>query len=82
MPLNYKQAGVDIDAGNESVSRIKNIVKGTFTKNVVTGLGTFGAMFHAAWLKEYREPVIVQSIDSVGTKVIIAAMMKKYDSIG
>ena len=78
----YKQAGVNIDAGNESVDRIKSIVKKTFTPNVITGLGSFGAMFDVSFLKDYREPVIVQSIDSVGTKIIIAEMMGKYDSIG
>lgn len=82
MSINYKTSGVDIDAGNESVNRIKSIVKETFTKNVVTDLGSFGAMFNASLLKKYKEPVIVQSIDSVGTKIMIAEMMKKYESIG
>ena len=79
---NYKQSGVDIDAGNESVNRIKSIVKKTFTPNVVTGLGSFGAMFDVAFLKDYKNPILVQSIDSVGTKIIIAEKMGKYDSIG
>ncbi len=78
----YKKSGVNIDAGNESVNRIKNIVKKTFTKNVITGLGSFGAMYDASFLKKYRDPIIVQSIDSVGTKIIIAEMMNKYSSIG
>jgi len=78
----YKDSGVDIEAGNESVNKIKNIVKKTFTPNVITGLGSFGAMFDAAFLKDYQNPIIVQSIDSVGTKIIIAEEMKKYDSIG
>lgn len=82
MSLDYKTSGVDIDAGNESVRRIKSIVKETFTKDVVTGLGTFGAMFNASALKDYKEPVIVQSIDSVGTKIIVAEMMRKYESVG
>ncbi len=82
MSIDYKSSGVNIDAGNESVNRIKSIVKETFTKNVVTGLGSFGAMFNASLLKDYKEPIIVQSIDSVGTKIIIAEMMKKYESIG
>ena len=82
MSNKYKQSGVDIDAGNESVNRIKSIVKKTFTPNVITGLGSFGAMFDVSFLKDYRDPIIVQSIDSVGTKIIIAEMMNKYSSIG
>lgn len=82
MSINYKDSGVNIDAGNESVERIKNVVKETFTKNVVTGLGTFGAMYDVGFLKDYKEPVIVQSIDSVGTKIIVAAMAKQFEGIG
>lgn len=74
MPINYKDSGVNIDAGNEAVRRIKDQVKTTFTKEVVTGLGTFGAMYDASWLKDYKNPVLVQSVDGVGTKLIIAKM--------
>jgi phosphoribosylformylglycinamidine cyclo-ligase len=81
--ISYKDAGVDIDAGNESVRRIKGMVKSTFSSGVVTGLGTFGAMFDMSEiLKEYKEPVLVQSVDGVGTKLKIATMMKKYDTVG
>ena len=81
--FNYKSAGVDIDAGNKAVELIKDQVKATFSKNVLTGLGSFGSLFD---LKEiihnYNNPVLVQSIDGVGTKTIIARMMNDYSTIG
>tara|TARA_X000001036_G_scaffold224825_1_gene210382 strand:+ start:2037 stop:3074 length:1038 start_codon:yes stop_codon:yes gene_type:complete len=81
--INYKAAGVDIDAGNEAVDRIKNKVKSTFTPNVLTGLGGFGSLFNLkSVLKNYKNPVLVQSIDGVGTKTIIARKLKKFDTIG
>lgn len=81
--INYKSAGVDIDAGNEAVDRIKDGVKSTFTSNVLTGLGSFGSLFELKpILEEYENPVLVQSVDGVGTKTIIARMMGKYDTIG
>ena len=81
--INYKSAGVDIDAGNEAVARIKDNVKSTFTENVLTELGSFGSLFDLKpILEEYENPVLVQSIDGVGTKTIIARMMGKYDTIG
>ena len=71
--VNYKDAGVNIDAGNDAVNRIKENVKSTFTKNVLTGIGSFGSLFSLKTiLKEYDNPVLVQSIDGVGTKTIIA----------
>jgi len=82
MSINYKSSGVDIDAGNEAVSRIKDKVKTTFDQNVVTGLGTFGAMFDASWLKDYKQPILVQSIDGVGTKLKIAKMAQKFSTVG
>ena len=81
--LNYKSAGVDIDAGNEAVDRIKNKVKSTFTPDVLAGLGSFGSLFSIKDIsKDYDDPVLVQSIDGVGTKTIIAKKLKKYDTIG
>ena len=81
--ISYKDAGVDIDAGSESVKRIKNEVKSTFGPGVVTDLGTFGAMFDLSEiLKEYKEPILVQSVDGVGTKLKVATMMNKYDTVG
>ena len=81
--VNYKNAGVNIDAGNDAVNRIKENVKSTFTKNVLTGIGSFGSLFSLKTiLKEYSNPVLVQSIDGVGTKTIIARKLQKYDTIG
>jgi len=81
--IDYKSAGVDIDAGNASVDLIKNSVKSTFNKNVLTGIGSFGSLYDLKnIITEYENPILVQSIDGVGTKTIIARKMKKYDTIG
>ena len=81
--INYRAAGVNIDAGNEAVNRIKSLVKSTFTKNVLTGLGSFGSLFRLKpLLDEYDDPVMVQSIDGVGTKTIIARKLNKFNTIG
>ena len=83
MTIDYKSAGVDIAAGNETVNRIKKGVQSTFSKNVLTDIGSFGAMYDLkSLMNEYQHPVLVQSIDGVGTKIIVARMMKKYDTIG
>ncbi|MFA6304850.1 MAG: phosphoribosylformylglycinamidine cyclo-ligase [Patescibacteria group bacterium] len=82
MSIDYKSSGVNIDAGNEAVSRIKDKVKSTFDKNVVTGLGTFGAMYNASWLKDFKEPILVQSIDGVGTKLKVAQMSGNLKGVG
>lgn len=81
--VNYKSAGVDIEAGNEAVRRIKNQVEKTFSPQVLTGIGSFGAMYDLKPLmQQYQHPVLVQSIDGVGTKMIVAGMMQKFDTIG
>ncbi|MCL5272675.1 MAG: phosphoribosylformylglycinamidine cyclo-ligase [Gammaproteobacteria bacterium] len=81
--INYKTAGVDIEAGNEAVRRIKRTVEKTFSPQVLTGIGSFGAMYDLKPLMEhYKHPVMVQSIDGVGTKMIVARMMQKFDTIG
>ena len=81
--IDYKTAGVDIDAGNVAVDLIKDKVKTTFSRNVLTGLGSFGSLFSLkSALKDYEDPVMVQSIDGVGTKTIIARKMKKFNTIG
>lgn len=81
--INYKSAGVDIEAGNEAVRRIKKAVESTFSPHVLTGLGSFGAMYDLKPLMQhYRHPVLVQSIDGVGTKMMVAKMMQKFDTIG
>ncbi|MFQ6607162.1 MAG: phosphoribosylformylglycinamidine cyclo-ligase [Fidelibacterota bacterium] len=81
--IDYKSAGVDITAGNEAVARIKSHVQSTFSSAVMTDVGSFGAMVDLkVLLKDYNHPVLVQSIDGVGTKMIVAGMMRKYDTIG
>jgi len=81
--IDYKSSGVDIDAGNEAVNRIKDRLKSTFTSNVLTGLGSFGSLYDLKpILENYHHPVMVQSIDGVGTKIIIARKLGKYDTIG
>ncbi|MFA6000412.1 MAG: phosphoribosylformylglycinamidine cyclo-ligase [Candidatus Paceibacterota bacterium] len=79
----YKQAGVDIEAGNEVVRRIKDNVSSTHTSAVLTGIGHFGGLYDLGdVIKNYKHPVLVQSIDGVGTKLLVARMMNKYDSVG
>jgi len=81
--IDYKSAGVNIDAGNEAVNRIKEGVKSTFTSNVLTGIGSFGSLYDLKpILENYDNPVMVQSIDGVGTKTIIARKLGKFDTIG
>src|SRR3990167_5597979 len=79
----YAHAGVNIDKGNEVVRRIKKSVKSTHTKAVLTGIGHFGGLYDIGKiLKSYKHPILVQSIDGVGTKLSVARMAKKYDSVG
>ncbi|NWQ43380.1 phosphoribosylformylglycinamidine cyclo-ligase [Bacillus sp. EB106-08-02-XG196] len=77
----YRQAGVNIDAGNEAVERMKKHVKKTFRPEVLTGLGGFGALFKPD-LTGMEEPVFVSGTDGVGTKLKIAFAMDKHDTIG
>jgi len=79
--LSYRDAGVDIDAGNNLVERIKPIVKQTFRPGVMTGLGGFGALFELP-LDRYKEPILVSGTDGVGTKLKLALALKKHDTIG
>ncbi|HEX38138.1 MAG TPA: phosphoribosylformylglycinamidine cyclo-ligase [Candidatus Cloacimonetes bacterium] len=79
--LDYKKAGVDIDAGEKAVELIKPLAKSTFTKNVVADIGSFGAMYKLD-LHRWSHPILVSSTDSVGTKVHIANMMNKWDTVG
>lgn len=81
MSQTYKQAGVDIKAGEETVDRIKEMVKGTFDKNVLTGIGMFGA-FYELDLEGYKKPVLVSSVDGVGTKLKVAFATGKHDTVG
>ncbi len=79
--LSYAQAGVNIDAGNALVERIKPVVKNTFRPGVLTGLGGFGALFELP-IGRYREPVLVSGTDGVGTKLKLAIQMGRHDTIG
>jgi len=79
--LSYRDAGVDIDAANEALLGVKEIVKKTFTPHVLRDIGTFGAMFQLD-ISNYTEPVLVSSMDGVGTKLKIAFAMNKHDTVG
>ncbi|MCP9267060.1 phosphoribosylformylglycinamidine cyclo-ligase [Xenorhabdus sp. XENO-1] len=78
--LSYKDAGVDIDAGNTLVNRIKGVVKQTRRPEVMGGLGGFGAL--CALPQKYREPILVSGTDGVGTKLRLAMDLKRHDTIG
>lgn len=77
----YKQAGVDIHAGYESVERIKKHVKRTMRPEVLSGLGGFGALFELP-IDKYKKPVLVSGTDGVGTKLKLAFAMDRHDTIG
>lgn len=78
--LSYKDAGVDIDAGNALVERIKGVAKRTRRPEVLAGLGGFGALFELP--QGYQQPVLVSGTDGVGTKLRLAMDLKKHDTIG
>ncbi len=78
--LSYKDAGVDIDAGNALVERIKGVAKRTRRPEVLAGLGGFGALFELP--KGYQEPVLISGTDGVGTKLRLAMDLNKHDTIG
>jgi len=80
VPLTYRDAGVDIDAGEELVERIKPFAKRTMRPEVLGGIGGFGALVEVS--KKYKEPVMVSGTDGVGTKLKLAFRMKKHDTIG
>ncbi|HQH53389.1 MAG TPA: phosphoribosylformylglycinamidine cyclo-ligase [Candidatus Hydrogenedentes bacterium] len=79
--LSYRDAGVNIDAADEALRSVKDIVKKTFTPGVLRDIGTFGAMFQLD-LSNYAEPVLVSSVDGVGTKLKIAFALNKHDTVG
>jgi phosphoribosylformylglycinamidine cyclo-ligase len=79
--MDYKSAGVDIDAGNETVRRIKSLAKSTFTPGVLSEIGSFGGLFRldaGAW----KDPILVSSADGVGTKLKIAFLANEHRTIG
>ena len=79
--LSYLDAGVDIDAGNELVERIKPAVKSTNREGVLTGLGGFGGLFQLD-IARYQQPVLVSGTDGVGTKLLLARQLDIHDTIG
>jgi phosphoribosylformylglycinamidine cyclo-ligase len=79
-PLSYREAGVDIDAGDALVERIKPYAKQTMRPEVLTGIGGFGALVELP--KRYREPVLVSGTDGVGTKLKLAFALGRHDTIG
>lgn len=81
MTNTYKSAGVDIEAGDKTVEKIKDLAKSTFNKNVLSGIGHFGAFYQIDLLK-YKNPVLVSSVDGVGTKLKIAFMMNRHNTVG
>ncbi|MFM7025737.1 MAG: phosphoribosylformylglycinamidine cyclo-ligase [Limnohabitans sp.] len=79
-PLSYKDAGVDIVAGDELVERIKPLAKKTLREGVLAGIGGFGALFEVP--KRYKEPVLVSGTDGVGTKLKLAFEWNMHDTVG
>ena len=79
--MDYKESGVDIDAGNEVVRRIRSLAKGTFTPGVLSEIGSFGGLFSLS-SAGMRDPVLVASADGVGTKLRVAFMTGIHDTVG
>ncbi|MCA3035534.1 MAG: phosphoribosylformylglycinamidine cyclo-ligase, partial [Rhodocyclaceae bacterium] len=79
-PLTYKDAGVDIDAGDQLVENIKPLAKRTMRPEVIGGIGGFGALVEVS--KQYKNPVMVSGTDGVGTKLKLAFQLNKHDTVG
>ena len=79
--MDYKDSGVDIDAGNEAVRRIRGLARSTFTAGVLSDIGSFGGLFQLE-TGRYREPVLVSSADGVGTKLKVAFLADRHDTVG
>ena len=79
--VDYRTSGVDIEAGNEVVRRVKRLAQGTFTSGVLSDIGSFGGLFRPD-LTTYAEPVLVASADGVGTKLRLAFTTGRHDSVG
>ncbi|MFR2518644.1 phosphoribosylformylglycinamidine cyclo-ligase [Peptostreptococcus stomatis] len=80
--LTYKSSGVDIDEGNRAVDLIKNKIKGTYDSNVIGDLGNFSGLYSLKDFMGMEEPVLLASTDGVGTKLKIAQLMDKHDTVG
>lgn len=81
MKSSYKESGVDIQAGRDAVTSIKELVKQTYDANVLTDVGSFGGCYELP-VSQYQQPVLVASTDGVGTKLMVANLMERYDSVG
>ena len=79
--MDYKHSGVDIDAGNAAVQRIKELARSTFTPGVLSEIGSFGGLFRLDTAR-YRDPVLVASADGVGTKLKVAFLSGRHDTVG
>jgi phosphoribosylformylglycinamidine cyclo-ligase len=79
--MDYRTSGVDIDAGNETVRRIRGLARSTFTAGVLSDIGSFGGLFRLDQGR-FREPVLVSSADGVGTKLKVAFMSDRHDTVG
>ena len=77
----YKSAGVDLEAGDETVKRIKGYARSTFNRNVLSDIGLFGGFFKPN-LRRFKDPVLVSSVDGVGTKLKVAFGMNVHDTVG
>ena len=81
-PLTYRDAGVNIDAGNRAVELMREAVRRTYSTEVIRGIGAFGGLYDAAVLRGMAAPVLVASTDGVGTKTKLAASLERYDTVG
>jgi len=79
--MDYKASGVDIDAGNETVRRIRGLARSTFTSAVLSDIGSFGGLFRLESAR-FREPVLVSSADGVGTKLRVAFLAGRHETVG
>jgi phosphoribosylformylglycinamidine cyclo-ligase len=79
--MDYKSSGVDIDAGNETVRRIRGLARSTFTAGVLSDIGSFGGLFRLD-IGRFRDPVLVSSADGVGTKLKVAFLANRHDTVG
>ena len=81
MPSSYKESGVDLEAAEKSTKSISALAKSTFNQHVIKGIGLFSGFFKLD-IEKYHNPIIVSSVDGVGTKLKIAFAMNKHDTIG
>jgi len=79
--MDYRASGVDIDAGNEAVRRIRGLARSTFTPAVLSDIGSFGGLFRLE-PGRFRDPVLVSSADGVGTKLKVAFLANRHDTVG